>query len=315
MSAVGLRIIQITPLCQLQDLGRLGFQSHGVTRCGAADPFNFKVANALLGNPINTPCLEFALIGGEFEVVADRIRIAFAGHFELFVNDTAIDSYCTHSLRRGDCLRIGAPINGVRAYLSVLDGFECAPELNSCATHLRSGLGGFAGGMAAGSLLPTRQNWVAHSRDYSLRKSLQRPKRSNIRVVAGPQQAHFTAQGLSDFYAAEFSVQADSDRMGIRLQGKTIEHAGDGNIISDPVLPGSVQVPASGDPIILMVDGPTTGGYPKIGTVATVDIGVLGQLGAGETVRFEDISVADAQQLTREEHAFFASLSQRLDCY
>lgn len=315
MSDTGLRINQITPLCQLQDLGRLGFQSHGVTRCGAADPFNFKVANVLLGNPINTPCLEFALTGGEFEVVADRIRVAFAGHFELFVNDRAIDSYCTYSLQRGDCLRIGAPTSGVRGYLSVLDGFEYTPELNSCATHLRSGLGGFADGMAIGTLLPTRQNWVAHTRDYSLRKSLQRPNRSNIRLVAGPQQAHFTERGLTDFYSAEFSVQADSDRMGIRLQGKTIEHAGDGNIISDPVLPGSVQVPASGDPIILMVDGPTTGGYPKIGTVASVDIGALGQLGAGEVIQFEDISVADAQQLAREEHAFFATLSQRLDSY
>ncbi|MFK7732987.1 MAG: biotin-dependent carboxyltransferase family protein [Pseudomonadales bacterium] len=315
MNEAGLRIVQITPLCQLQDLGRLGFQSHGVTRSGAADPFNFKVANVLLGNPVNTPCLEFALIGGEFEVLADRLKIAFAGHFELFINDTAIDSFCTHSLQRGDHLRIGAPISGVRGYLSVLDGFECTPELNSCATHLRSGLGGFTSGMAVGSLLPTRQSWVAKTRDYAIRKSLQRPSRSSIRLVAGPQQAHFTERGLADFYAAEFSVQADSDRMGIRLQGKTIEHAGDGNIISDPVLPGSVQIPASGDPIILMVDGPTTGGYPKIGTVASVDIGVLGQLGAGETIRFEDISVADAQQLAREEHAFFTSLAQRLDCY
>ena len=315
MSDSGLRIIQLTPLCQLQDLGRLGFQSHGVTRSGAADPFNFKVANVLLGNPVNTPSLEFALTGGEFEVVADRIRIAFAGHFELFVNDTAVESFCTHSLSRGDHLRVGTPFNGVRGYLAVQDGFECTPELNSCATHLRSGLGGFSNGMAIGTILPTRRHWVAATRDYSLRKSLQRANHSNIRLVAGPQQDHFTQRGLSDFYASEFSVQADSDRMGIRLQGKTIEHAGDGNIISDPVLPGSVQVPASGDPIILMVDGPTTGGYPKIGTVATVDIGVLGQLGAGETIRFEDISVADAQQLLREEHTFFASLSHRLDSY
>lgn len=315
MSEAGLRIVQITPLCQLQDLGRFGFQSHGVTRSGAADPFNFKIANILLGNPINTPCLEFALTGGEFEVTADRVRIAFAGHFELFVNDSAIDSYCTHSLRRSDRLRIGAPVNGVRGYLSVLGGFECTAELNSCATHLRSGLGGFAGGMAAGSLLPTRQRWVAHTRDYALRIGLRRSSRSSIRLIAGPQQAHFTERGLTDFYNAEFSVQADSDRMGIRLQGQTIEHAGDGNIISDPVLPGSVQVPASGDPIILMVDGPTTGGYPKIGTVASVDIGVLGQLGSGQNIRFEDISIADAQQLVREEHAFFSSLSQRLDSF
>ncbi len=315
MSDAGLRVVQVTPLCQLQDLGRLGFQSHGVTRSGAADPFSFKIANVLLGNPLNTPCLEFALIGGEFEVVADRLKIAFAGNFELFINDHAIDSFCTHSLHNGDRLRIGSPTGGVRGYLSVLGGFNCTPELNSCATHLRSGLGGFTGGMTVGTLLPTRQRWVAHCRDYALRKSLQRPKRSTIRLVAGPQQEHFTEQGLADFYAAEFSVQSDSDRMGIRLQGKTIEHAGDGNIISDPVLPGSVQVPASGDPIILMVDGPTTGGYPKIGTVASVDIGALGQLGAGETIRFEDISVADAQQLARKEHAFFASLPHRLDCY
>ncbi len=315
MSIAGLRVLQITPLCQLQDLGRLGYQSHGVTRSGAADPYNFKVANILLGNPINTPCLEFALTGGEFEIVADSIKIAFSGNFELFVNNRAIDSYCTHSLHRGDLLRVGTPTLGVRGYLSVLGGFDCEPELNSCATHVRSGLGGFAGGMTAGSLLPVRHTWAPHTRDYALRKSLQRPQRSSIRVIAGPQQAHFTQRGLDDFYSTSFSVQADSDRMGIRLQGKSIEHAGDGNIISDPVLPGSVQVPASGDPIILMVDGPTTGGYPKIGTVATVDIGVLGQLGTGETISFEEISVADAQHLAREEHQFLATLSHRLDCF
>lgn len=311
----GLRIRQITPLCQLQDLGRFGYQSQGVTRSGAMDSHLLRLANALVGNPLASACLEFALAGGEFEVLNPSVRVALAGNFGLRVNAEPVEPFCSHRLRRGDVLSIDAPLYGIRAYLAVAGGFRVKPQLGSASTHLRSGLGGFDAPMAVNGQLPLNIDYAPLARERSLRRGLRRRSGEAVRVVMGPQQAAFSEQGISDFLAGKFSVRVDSDRMGIRLEGVKIEHAGDGNIISDPVLPGSVQVPAAGDPIVLMADGPTTGGYPKIATVASIDVATLAQLGAGDTLRFEAISVAEAQQLLLEERRFFAGIEQRLDRY
>ncbi len=309
----GLQVIHLTPLCQLQDLGRRGWQVQGVTRSGAMDRFNLRVANALVGNHLGTACLEFALTGGEFKVSAHSLRIAFAGEFELTINGAAQPCFVSHRLCRGDVLTVGTPRRGVRGYLAVAGGFACKPELGSCSTHSRSGIGGFGDRLRAGGELPTQLNAVAHGLERSLRPALRRPLSREIRVVRGPQDEHFTAMGLQTFFKSQYTVAQDSDRMGLRLEGPSIEHAGDGNIISDPVLPGSIQVPAAGQPIVLMADGPTTGGYPKIATVASVDLAALAQLAPGDPLQFIEISVADAQSLLIAEESFFSSIEMRLD--
>lgn len=312
-NTTGLKIKQITPLCQLQDLGRYGYQSYGVTRAGAIDPYSLRVANILVGNSQSTAGLELTLAGAEFVVTAHSMRIAFVGDFPVSVNGNPRPTSCSLHLQEGDTLTIGAATGGIRGYLAVAGGFDVAPALGSHATHTRSGLGGFGSEMKPGAVLPTQLDFAPLSREHFLPRSLQRKSSDTIRVVAGPQTEHFTEQGIADFYNKSFTVSADSDRMGYRMEGTKIEHAGDGNIISDPTVPGSIQVPASGDPIVLMADCPTTGGYPKIATIASVDRGLLAQQSPGSTVRFEQISVEESQTLVREQEVLLNTLSMKLD--
>ncbi|MGK0292325.1 MAG: biotin-dependent carboxylase-like uncharacterized protein [Porticoccaceae bacterium] len=311
----GLLIKQITPLCQLQDLGRFGYKNYGVTHCGAIDPYNLRVANILVGNKQGTACLEFTLLGAEFVVTVPSIRIAFVGDFPVSVNGEARDNFCSSHLNEGDTLTIGAASQCIRGYLAVAGGFFAKKELGSYSTHMRSGLGGFHDPMQASVTLPTNNSFAASGREYYFSNVLRREENDSIRVVSGPQSEHFTKQGIDDFYAKPFSISNDSDRMGYRLENNVIEHAGDGNIISDPTVPGSIQVPASGNPVVLMADCPTTGGYPKIATITTVDRGLLAQKGPGSEVKFEAVSVQRAQSLMREQEAFFSTLNLRLDCY
>jgi len=309
----GLLVKHATPLCQLQDLGRVGYRAQGVTRSGAMDRFNLKVANALVSNALNTACLELSLTGATFELTAASARIALAGDFDFKINGVAKEVFCSHRIIEGDTVEIGAPHTGLRAYLAIAGGFDSAPVLGSCATHTRSKLGGFINGISFGETLPVNVPMALSGHECGLRHGLRRGPTGTVRVVAGPQQEHFSPSGIKSFYGSEYKVTDECDRMGIRLDGARIEHVGDGNIISDPVLPGSVQVPAGGQPIILMADGPTTGGYPKIATVASVDLAVLAQLAPGAELHFEQISVEESQTLLRDEARFFASLPQRLD--
>lgn len=312
---LGLKVKQITPLCQLQDLGRFGYQNYGVTHCGAIDPYLLRVANILIGNPQGMACLEFTLAGGEFICTAHSLRISFAGDFPVSINGISKDSFCSLHLKEGDCLHIGSVSKNIRGYLAVAGGFCGKKELGSYSSHTRSGLGSFAKPTKVGSTLPTNESFAPIGREHFFSFALRRKRRGGIRVVLGPQESNFTEKAIKDFFTKPFSIAQNSDRMGYRLEGNIIEHAGDGNIISDPVVPGSIQVPAVGNPVVLMADCPTTGGYPKIGTIISVDRGVLAQIGPGSEVAFEPISVEDAQMLRREEEKFFRSLSLRLDRY
>ena len=306
-NALGLRVEKISPLCQLQDLGRFGYQRFGVTRSGAMDPLSLRLANILVGNPEHIACLEFSLLGGEFTVTAEHLTIAFVGGFPLRINGEIQPPDSNHHLRQGDRLAIGnaSTKNGIRGYLAVAGGFITTPVLGSCATHQRSAMGGFTPAAESGNCLPVELpvNVTTGKQipKVQLASHQRRPLKNTLRVVAGPQQDHFTSAAIRDFYTKPFTLSADSDRMGILLTGNPLGHAGDGNIISDPVVPGSIQVPASGNPIVLMADGPTTGGYPKIATLCSVDCAVLAQLAPGSEVRFAEITVQEAQQLVQQQ--------------
>ncbi|MFQ3247688.1 MAG: biotin-dependent carboxylase-like uncharacterized protein [Arenicella sp.] len=314
-SAKGLLVKQLTPLCQLQDLGRFGYKAFGVTHCGAIDPYSMRVANLLVGNLQGTACLEFTLAGGEFLITAKSMRIAFVGDFPLSVNGEPKNNFCSVSLEYGDKLTIGAAIGGIRGYLAVQGGFIAKQELGSYSTHLRSSLGGFDFALNLGSTLPVSNDFAVKAKEYYFRASLRRKDRDIIRVIAGPQEDHFSEHGIDRFYSEWFSISTNSDRMGYRLENNIIEHAGDGNIISDPTVAGSVQIPASGNPVVLMTDCPTTGGYPKIATIASIDLGLLAQKGPATQFKFQAITVAQAQCLVREQEAFFSSFNLKLDCY
>jgi biotin-dependent carboxylase-like uncharacterized protein len=307
--SVGLRIHRITMLCQLQDLGRSKYQEFGVNRCGAMDPYSLRLANILAGNPQGTACLEFALAGAIFEVTADSLRVAFIGEFPVKINGEIQAANASHFLQGGDRLEIGATTGGIHGYLAVSGGFSVKPQLGSCSTHLRTGLGGFGQPVAAGSILPLNLKQAPATLGHFLPPAFRRISSRCIRVVRGPQSSHFTESGLDSFFNNAFRVRRNSDRMGYRLGGNIIEHSGDGNIISEPVLPGCVQVPAGGEPIVLMADCGTVGGYPKIATVISVDLGQLAQFAPGTEFIFDEVSVEESQGLLREQEQLLVKLA------
>lgn len=310
--SVGLRIHRVTLLCQLQDLGRTGYQRYGVNRSGAMDPFRLKLANVLAGNPLDTPCLEFALAGAIFEVACPSVRVSFVGDFPVLINGENQPPNATHYLETGDRLEIGATRGGSHGYLAVSGGFSVEAQLGSCSTHLRSGLGGFDLPMTPGTVLPVKRSSAEPAVERYIPDRIFEPFDGNIRAIAGPQFDHFSRKGQQDFFSRPFQVGRTIDRMGYRLEGPAIEHALDANIISEPVLPGCVQVPADGMPIVLMADCGTVGGYPKIATVISTDLGKLAQLQPGASFHFEQVTVETAQENLRHQRELLKQLQSSM---
>jgi 5-oxoprolinase (ATP-hydrolysing) subunit C len=293
MNAV-LEVVAAGPGSTLQDHGRFGYQRFGVSTAGAADPLLLAAANALVGNAAFEGAVEFTLVGDTYAVAAESCRMAVAGDAAVTIDDRPALAWTSHRLARGQRVRVGALASGARGYLAVAGGFQAEPVLGSVSTHLRSGLGGFTGGrLGSGDRLPLKLPEAPPEPERTL-DPRRLPERSNIlRVVLGPQQSHFTEAGLASFLSGEFTVTAEADRMGYRLDGPTIEHARGFNIISDGIPLGAIQVPGTGKPIVLLADRQTTGGYPKIACVVAPDVAALAQLRPGARLRFRAISVEE----------------------
>jgi 5-oxoprolinase (ATP-hydrolysing) subunit C len=300
-----LEVIAAGPGSTLQDRGRFGHQRFGVSTAGAADPLLLAAANTLVGNAADEAAVEFTLVGDTYAVEADSCRIAVAGDAEVVIDGQSQLAWTSHRLTRGQRLRVGVLASGARGYLAVAGGFDAKPVLGSVSTHLRSGLGGFSGTrLRPGDRLALKLTEVPLEPERTL-DPRRLPARSNVlRVVLGPQQSHFTENGLAAFLGSEFTVTAEADRMGYRLDGPMIEHAGGFNIISDGIPLGAIQVPGTGKPIILLADRQTTGGYPKIACVIAPDMAALAQLRPGGKLRFQAVSVEEGTAA----HRAFAEL-------
>ncbi|MSP50259.1 MAG: biotin-dependent carboxyltransferase [Alphaproteobacteria bacterium] len=299
MTPPALRCIDPGPLATIQDRGRFGWQRFGVSVAGAMDPVGLAVANLLVGNPWDAAAIEVTLQGGVWEADADAVRIAAAGAgFAPTVDGRPVEPHRAHTLRHGQRLALGPTADSARGYLAVAGGFDLAPVLGSLSTHLRSRLGGIDGGpLRAGQALPLRLAEAPEGQDLALDPSLLPAPPARIRVVPGPQDDAFTDEGIETLLSATYTVTSETDRMGCRLSGPTIAHARGYNIISDGIAPGSIQVPGAGLPIVLFADRQTTGGYPKIATVASADLGFLARCRPGSTVRFERTDLAGAAGL------------------
>lgn len=296
-----LRVVAAGAGATIQDAGRRGYMRFGISGSGAMDLDLLALANALVGNPGDTAAIEIAMLGPTLVCEADRCRVALAGApFVLGLNGQRLDAYTACDLRRGDRLTLGAPREGMRAYLAVSGGFALAPMLGSLSTHTRSRLGGLDGtALRAGDRLPLLDPAPA-AQPLTL-PAHHRPRFGGpIRVVLGPQADSFTEAGLRTFLTEPYTLTARADRMGCHLDGPAIAHADGFNIVSDGIVNGSIQVPGHGRPLILLADRHTTGGYPKIATVISADLGRLAQVRPGEAIRFEAVSVEAAQAIARE---------------
>ncbi len=315
-----LRVVAPGLMTTLQDLGRRGYQSLGIPVSGALDAVGLVAANAIVGNASGTGALEIAHLGPTLLVEARSVRVAFAGGaaaIEVLPGEGTpggrrLAPLQSARLERGEVLRIGALGGSALGYLAVEGGFDAAPVLGSQSTYARAGLGGFAGrALRAGDHLPLRQA-EAEEREERMLPSLDLAPPRRIRVVLGPQDDCFTEQGKRTLLEATFRVSAASDRMGMRLEGPALEHAGGFNIVSDGIAPGSIQVPGNGLPIVLLAERQTTGGYPKIATVIAADLPALGRLAPGASIAFAAIAVAEAEAEHRRHAAMLAALSRQV---
>ncbi len=304
-----LRLTAAGPSSTLQDHGRIGYQRYGVSVAGAADPLLHAVANALVGNPADAGVVEFTLLGDSLTVEGGPVRVAVAGDAPVFVDDEPASAWTSLRLRDGQTLRIGGLRTGTRGYWAVEGGFALAPVLGSVSTHARTGLGGLRGGaLKAGDRLPLRLDAAPDRGEVTLDPSLLPARGADIRVVLGPQEDAFTPAGIATFLGEGFTVSHEADRMGYRLTGPVIEHARGFNITSDGIPLGAVQVPGTGNPIVLLADRQTTGGYPKIACLIGPDAAALAQKRPGDPIRFRAVSVTDAQTLHARHRAFIAGL-------
>ena len=297
MSAV-LRCIDPGPLALLQDRGRLGWQRFGVSVSGAMDPIGLAIANLLAGNPAGMAAIELTLSGGVWEAGAETLRVAVAGAgFPLAIDGQPVAPNRAHVLRRGQRLVLGAAQDSARGYLAVAGGFDLAPQLGSLSTHPRSRLGGMDGGpIRAGQALTLTLKQAPDGPDLALDPALVPQAPERIRVIPGPQDDAFTPAAMEALLGGDYVVTAEADRMGMRLSGPQIAHARGFNIISDGIAPGSIQVPGSGQPIVMLADRQTTGGYPKIATVISADLGFLARRRPGEALRFAGTDLDGAAQ-------------------
>jgi biotin-dependent carboxylase-like uncharacterized protein len=269
----------------VQDSGRWGFQSAGVPVAGPMDPFAHRLANALAGNPRDAATLEVTLVGPTLRLT-DRRLVAVAGaRFDLSLDDERVPAAMPLVMRAGSILRFGTRRSGARAYVAVNGGFDLPQTLGSRATHVPTRTGGWQGrALASGDRLPlgAATGVAPDSRALPEPPSPQRI----LRVMPAPHLELFAPDALEALVARPYRVGIDSNRMGYRLEGSRIALCGRADIISEASPLGALQVPASGQPVLLMADHPTTGGYAKIATAISADIGIAGQAAPGDDLHF-----------------------------
>ncbi len=299
------------PLTTVQDGGRPGWQRIGLSLAGALDSLALAVANTLVGNAAMTPAIELMLYGARLRAVGGPVRMAFAGaDFPLSVDGERRPSHTSFVVPEGAVLTLAHARSGVTGILAIEGGLLVDPALGSASLHLRAELGGLDGrALTAGSRVPvtTRATHRAELMTQAVPIETGHP----IRVVRGPQADHFTTATLAEFGAARFRVTSDVDRMGYRLEGQRLRARGGHNIVSDGVVRGSVQVPGSGQPIVMLAEHQTTGGYPKIATVATADLRKLVQHAPGAEIRFHFVGVDEARAALLDYYAEIAGIPQR----
>jgi biotin-dependent carboxylase-like uncharacterized protein len=280
----------------IQDNGRMFYQKYGISQSGALDDYSFKISNMLVGNNLDEAVLELTLFGGEFEVIEGG-TIAIAGtNMSPKVNNKQVPMWETLELSKGDILSLGFAKEGCRAYIALGGGIDVPIVLGSRSTYIRGKIGGLNGAILKEGDIISSFKASPLSKKYRLPLEFL-PKYledNTVRVVLGPQINYFTKKGAITFLTEKFIFTNDINRMACRLDGESIEHKGSGNIVSDGTPNGAIQVPENGKPIILLNDRQTTGGYPKIACVISVDIQKIAQAKPGDTVRFKAISVPKA---------------------
>jgi len=291
----GLVIVKPGLLTTVQDLGRYGYQASGVPVAGPMDAFSHRLANQLVGNDSDAATIEVTLIGPEIAVEANTTIAITGALFDVSYDGRLLPIGASVPVLRGGQLRFGRVHQGARAYLAVAGGIQTPVILGSRSTHLVSRMGGVEGrALVAGDRLPVQEPGATVPARKAIGLTLPTGGRARLRVIPGPQEEWFSPSAFQALSSVSFRVSPRSNRMGYRLEGPPLVRSREGEPISEPVGMGAIQVPGAGEPILLMADRQTAGGYPKIGHVISADLPLAGQLAPGDFVEFVACSKQEA---------------------
>ncbi|HWO76709.1 MAG TPA: biotin-dependent carboxyltransferase family protein [Bacillus sp. (in: firmicutes)] len=325
-----IKIMKPGLLTSVQDLGRYKYQKYGVIVSGAMDTLSHRIANLLVGNQENAATLEITLLGPVIEFEEDTLISICGGDLSPAINGEPIRLWRSIFVKKGSLLSFGACKNGCRAYLAVAGGFKISNVMESKSTYLRAGIGGFKGrALRSGDRLDNEEpsnlsaqminrlkNQLGETsfieNDWTITSDLIPSLQSSptIRAIKGRQYHLFTEQSKDQFLTELFEVTAQSDRMGYRLKGPFLELGTPTELLSEAVNFGSIQVPPEGNPIVLLADRQTTGGYPKIAQIAFADIPLMAQLKPGDSLRFALVTYEEAERLFIEREMKLQQLKQ-----
>lgn len=295
---MGIRIIKAGILTTIQDMGRYGYQETGMAVSGVMDTRSTSIANILVGNDENEGAIEVTMMGPTIEFTADNIIAVTGGDLSAKLDGTDFPRYQAVLVKAGQTLSFMAPKAGSRAYIAFAGGLDVPVVMGSKSTNLKSKIGGLDGRKlengdeigftAPKTSLPNMEKRKVAVPDFSA-------KEHELRVVLGPQDDYFPQSSIDVFFNNEYTISNEYDRMGCRMQGPVIKHKIGGDIITDGISFGAVQVPSHGNPIVMMADHQTTGGYTKIGNVISVDLPILAQCMPGHKIRFKSVAIEVAQ--------------------
>lgn len=298
MSKILFRVRKPGLLTTIQDAGRYGYQQYGVSAAGAMDSFSMHIANILVGNQKDEAVLEITLNGPELEVM-EQTTIAICGaNLSPKLNGENIPLWRSFFVNQGDHISFGKPLEGARAYLSISGGFDVPRLMGSKSTDLKAAIGGMNGqALHKGDVLYGTGVKGVPGRSLHPDEIPRFSKYITSRVVLGPHLDAFSDSAIDGFLSSVYEVSTQADRMGYRLEGPRVEHFTNADIISEAIPLGGIQIPANGQPIILMADRQTTGGYTRIATIISTDLSQVAQAVPGCKIRFRAVTVQEAQNL------------------
>jgi len=305
-----IEVLLAAPYFSIQDLGRTGFRSQGMPLAGAMDAETLSLANILVGNPAGVAAFEWALGPARLRFTTDGVIAVGASDVELTLDGRSLSPWTATHVPGGSELSLGVPKASRFGYLAVRGGLDVPVVFGSRSTYLRGGFGGLDGRLLragdalsiAGSGTQDREGdpWVG-SQDRERRSGVPLPQSllpqhaDVIRALEGPQASFFGEEAWNHLERGDYTVSRVADRMGYRLEGPALRHSGPASLLSEAVCPGAIQVPDGGTPVVLMPDGPTVGGYPKIAVVISADLRHLAQMPPGSRPRFTRVGLSDAR--------------------
>ena len=302
-----MKVLACNALASIQDLGRFGYRSTGVQRGGVMDRWAFAAGNALIKNALNEPALEITLGGLTLKLTKDTAFCITGALYEAYLDDKRIPCYWRINAKAGQILKLVRPLKGMYSYLCVHGGFAVEPILNSSSTNDKAGFGGFKGRFI-------QENDVIKLNTSSQLSNIgvaALPDTRIIRVVKNSEYDYFTSASQKLFFKQRWKIETSSNRMGYRFKGEqALELNAPLQMSSHGVDIGMIQVPPQGQPIVLMADAQTTGGYPKIASVIDADIGLLAQIRYGKECQFELLTIKDALVQRQNRQRYIARIKE-----